>query len=205
MHSDVFRWPVIEAQVEHRNFSGEPSWKYLSSLKLTVRTWKWMAGICVSFWNGLFSEAMLGSGRVMDSIRASHPIWKNTWISNQLYHPDFLELSHQSLRHVPWVNLRIEIIWNHILVGKTRAPTWISQVQVPIEAEFSREFSSNLTLRGGKSSPINIEGTFGWGFKCTFSGIYLPLNVKSRLFSRRRILIRVCLRFWYPKKKRIPS
>ena len=111
MHSDVFRWPVIEAQVEHWNFSGEPSWKYLSSLKLTVRTWKWMVGICVSFWNGLFSEAMLGSGRVMDSIRASHPIWKKTWISNQLYHLDFLELSHQSLRHVPWVNLRIEIIY----------------------------------------------------------------------------------------------
>ena len=29
------------------------------SLKLTVRTWKWMVGILVSFWDGLFSGAML--------------------------------------------------------------------------------------------------------------------------------------------------
>ena len=34
------------------------------SLKLTVRTWKWMVGILVSFWEGLFSGAMLVSGRV---------------------------------------------------------------------------------------------------------------------------------------------
>ena len=33
-------------------------------LKLTVRTWKWMVGIPVSFWDGLFSGAMLVSGRV---------------------------------------------------------------------------------------------------------------------------------------------
>ena len=33
-------------------------------LKLTARTWKWVVGILVSFWDGLFSGAMLVSGRV---------------------------------------------------------------------------------------------------------------------------------------------
>ena len=36
----------------------------LPSLKLTVRTRKWMVGILVSFWDGLFSGAMLVLGRV---------------------------------------------------------------------------------------------------------------------------------------------
>ena len=35
-------------------FSGA---ELLYSLKLTVRTWKWMVGILVSFWDGLFSGA----------------------------------------------------------------------------------------------------------------------------------------------------
>ena len=35
------------------------------SLKLTNRTRKWMVGIRVSFWDGLFSGAMLVSGRVI--------------------------------------------------------------------------------------------------------------------------------------------
>ena len=36
----------------------------LPSLKLTVRTWKWMVGKLVSFWDGLFSGAMLVSVEV---------------------------------------------------------------------------------------------------------------------------------------------
>ena len=36
----------------------------LKILKLTVRTWKWMVGILVSFWDGLFSGAMLVLGGV---------------------------------------------------------------------------------------------------------------------------------------------
>ena len=37
----------------------------IHSLKLTARTWKWMIGRLVSFWDGLFSGAMLVSGRVL--------------------------------------------------------------------------------------------------------------------------------------------
>ena len=37
----------------------------LPSLKLTVRTWKWMVGILVSFSDGLFSGAMSVSGSVL--------------------------------------------------------------------------------------------------------------------------------------------
>ena len=37
----------------------------LPSLKLTARTWKWMVGIPVSFWDGLFSGAMLVAGSVL--------------------------------------------------------------------------------------------------------------------------------------------
>ena len=42
------------------------TWKYLEipSLKLTACPWKWMVGILVSFWDGLFSGAMLVSGSV---------------------------------------------------------------------------------------------------------------------------------------------
>ena len=36
----------------------------LPSLKLTACTWKWMVGILVSFWDGVFSGAMLVSGSV---------------------------------------------------------------------------------------------------------------------------------------------
>ena len=40
-------------------------WEFdLPSLKLTVRTWKWMVGIPVSFRDGQFSGAMLVSGSV---------------------------------------------------------------------------------------------------------------------------------------------
>ena len=41
-------------------------WTYtdIPSLKLTARTWKWMVGRLVSFKEGLFSGAMLVSGRV---------------------------------------------------------------------------------------------------------------------------------------------
>ena len=40
-------------------------WEFdLPSLKLTVRTWKWMVGIPVSFRDGRFSGAMLVSGSV---------------------------------------------------------------------------------------------------------------------------------------------
>ena len=38
--------------------------KDLPSLKLTARPWKWMVGILLSYWGGLFSVAMLVSGRV---------------------------------------------------------------------------------------------------------------------------------------------
>ena len=52
----------------------------LPSLKLTVRTWKWMVGILVSFWDGLFSDAMLFSGGVMFLIsipwKGAGYIWK---------------------------------------------------------------------------------------------------------------------------------
>ena len=52
--------------------NSSPSKKYqffvtflgIHSLKLTVRTWKWMVGRWISFWDGLFSGAMLVSGRV---------------------------------------------------------------------------------------------------------------------------------------------
>ena len=37
--------------------SSESSHPVIPSLKLTVRTWKWMVGILVSFWDGLFSGA----------------------------------------------------------------------------------------------------------------------------------------------------
>ena len=37
------------------------------SLKLTVRPWKWMVGRCISFWDGLFSGAMLVSGTFITS------------------------------------------------------------------------------------------------------------------------------------------
>ena len=40
------------------------SYIYRPSLKLTVRTWKWMVGILDSFWDGPISGAMLVSGRV---------------------------------------------------------------------------------------------------------------------------------------------
>ena len=50
-------------------------WKKLPSLKLTARTGKWMVGIPVSFWNGLFSgAAMLVSGSV----------WKFSYPSRQV-------------------------------------------------------------------------------------------------------------------------
>ncbi len=39
--------------------------RLIPSLKLTVRTWKWMVGVLVSFWDGLFSGAMLVSGSVV--------------------------------------------------------------------------------------------------------------------------------------------
>ena len=35
----------------------------LPSLKLTARTWKWMVGILLSYWDGLFSGATLYSFR----------------------------------------------------------------------------------------------------------------------------------------------
>ena len=40
-----------------------PSWK-LPSLKLTACPWKWMVGILLPYWDGLFSGATLVSGRV---------------------------------------------------------------------------------------------------------------------------------------------
>ena len=40
--------------------------KGVPSLKLTNRTWKCMVGILLSYWDGLFSGAMLVSGRVDD-------------------------------------------------------------------------------------------------------------------------------------------
>ena len=46
--------------------------RHLPSLKLTVRTWKWMVGILVSFWDGLFSGAML----VLGSVRAMSCFFK---------------------------------------------------------------------------------------------------------------------------------
>ena len=36
----------------------------LPSLKLTVRPLKWMVGILLSYWEGIFSGAMFVSGRV---------------------------------------------------------------------------------------------------------------------------------------------
>ena len=36
----------------------------IPSLKLTARPYKWMVGILLSYWGGLFSGAMLVSGRV---------------------------------------------------------------------------------------------------------------------------------------------
>ena len=54
---------------------------YIPSLKLTVRTWKWMVGILVSLWDALFSGAMLVSGSVspVKSIWASKAAWSVTW------------------------------------------------------------------------------------------------------------------------------
>ncbi len=42
---------------------------WIHSLKLTARPWKWMVGILVSYWDGLFSGAMLVSGRVYIFLR----------------------------------------------------------------------------------------------------------------------------------------
>ena len=51
----------------------------LPSLKLTVRTWKCMVGILISFWDGLFSGAkMLVSGRVyvlLNLAMKGHQCW----------------------------------------------------------------------------------------------------------------------------------
>ena len=47
----------------------------LHSLKLTYSTWKLMVGILLSFWEGLFSGAMLVLGRV----NAPHFFWGECW------------------------------------------------------------------------------------------------------------------------------
>ena len=52
--------------------------KYIPSLKLTARTWKWMVGILLSYWEGLFSRAMLVSGRVYPKALGPLPV---TWQS----------------------------------------------------------------------------------------------------------------------------
>ena len=44
------------------------SWNNVHTLKLTNCTWKWMVGILLSFWDGLFSGDMLVSGRVLQLI-----------------------------------------------------------------------------------------------------------------------------------------
>ncbi len=50
--------PCMEGKIEWGFYHDLPS------LKLTVRTRKWMVGIRISFWDGPFSGAMLVSGRV---------------------------------------------------------------------------------------------------------------------------------------------
>ena len=46
-------------------FSGSENWcAQLPSLKLTVRLWKWMVGILLSYWGGLFSGDTLVSTKV---------------------------------------------------------------------------------------------------------------------------------------------
>ena len=54
------RWLTLPALWVSATFSGAFAVKLqecIPSLKLTVRTWKWMVGILVSFWDGLFSGA----------------------------------------------------------------------------------------------------------------------------------------------------
>ena len=46
--------------------------KGLPSLKLRVRTKKWMVGILVSFWKDLFSGGMLVSGSVVLEVMLGH-------------------------------------------------------------------------------------------------------------------------------------
>ena len=60
-YSSPFR---ISQKFKLENMVSQIVSKDIPSLKLTVRTWKWMVGILVAFWNGLFSGAMLVSGRV---------------------------------------------------------------------------------------------------------------------------------------------
>ncbi len=56
----------------------------IPSLKLTARPWKWMVGILVSFWDGLFSGAMLVSGRVnLDVWWPNEFICDTRWWLNQ--------------------------------------------------------------------------------------------------------------------------
>ena len=59
---------------------------YIHSLKLTVRPWKLMIGRWFSFWDGLFSEVILVSGRIIQStlLRKMHTFrsrgWRNAFI-----------------------------------------------------------------------------------------------------------------------------
>ncbi len=48
---------------------GTAWFKILPSLRPTARTWKWMVGILVSFWDGLFSGAILVLGSVSAAIK----------------------------------------------------------------------------------------------------------------------------------------
>ena len=53
-------WGIVKLEKRMR---GEKL-QWLPSPKLTARPWKWMVGILLSFWEGLFSGAMLVSGSV---------------------------------------------------------------------------------------------------------------------------------------------
>ena len=68
----VHRFIITEwmAQGDLWNFKGDgyvSFMKGIPSLKLTVRPWKWMVGILLSFWDGRCWGTMLVSGRVLNA------------------------------------------------------------------------------------------------------------------------------------------
>ena len=57
-------WPHQNSDCLQKDVEWCRMYTSIPSLKLTARTWKWMLGILISLWDGLFSGAMMVSGSV---------------------------------------------------------------------------------------------------------------------------------------------
>ena len=68
-----------------RRLDGEKNMLHITSLKLTVRPWKWMVGILVSFWDGLFSGQAV-SFRECNHLNMATP-WKINISNLIIFHP----------------------------------------------------------------------------------------------------------------------